>query len=274
MTHLEKEMADCDKAVDGCARCYLGISYDEYTQKVGNVGHQLQSLPLPPGFADAAELRARLLTLKKSTPEAQRLKELEAQLEAMQKVLRVVGAQGLPHAMSKAQRRLLAEREQLERQSREQSQHASMAQWAFLMPNGAPVVVVDGVRFRAELSQLLRRKLELLCEHRLAVAERIIEVGGRTVARDPAFAERVNAAAERFQARIAGVGGANDWDWGCVSNMIAPLRHEYAWHAHFPSLVERIPESMPSNSNGSPTQFLLELSAAIEKDRAAALALA
>ena len=272
MTHLEKEMADCDKAVDGCARCYLGISYDEYTQKAGNLGHQLQSLPLPPGFADAAELRARLLTLKKMTPEAQRLKELEAQLQAMQKALRVVGAQGLPHSMNKAQRRLLVEREQLERQAREQSQQASMVQWAFLMPNGAPVVVVDGVRFRAELSQLLRRKLELLCEHRLAVAERIIEVGGRTVARDPAFAERVNAAAERFQARIAGVGGANDWDWGCVSNMIAPLRHEYAWHAHFPSLVERIPESMPSN--GNPTQFLLELSAAIEKDRAAALALA
>ena len=269
MTRLEKEMADCDAALDACTRCYLGLPLAEYMQNMRNPVQLAHPPTLPPGFADAAELRARLLALNQTTPEAQRLKELGVQLEAIQKVLMTATPGPLP-GIQQEQQRLLAEREQLESRVRAQKQSASIAQWSVLMPNDAPVVVVDGVGFRAELSRLLQRKLDLLCRHRLAVAERIIKVRGQTIARDPAFAVRVNAAAERFQARIAAATGVRHCDWGYVSNLITPLRHEYEWQAHFPCLVQVIPESMPSH--GNPTAFLLELSAAIERDRAVALA--
>ena len=250
LSRLELEMEECDKELDRCVREHSGgaiVFFAEYMHKVRNLG--TQHPPLPPAFTDAAELQHMVLQFRKGdTAEALRLKEIEQKLEAL-----------TPTIEQEKRQWLEGEREQVARAVKMQEQDALMRAWGILMPNG--VTVMDGVGFRAELSKLLKRKLELLCEHRLLIAKRVLKRRAQTVVRDPEFVKQINMAADRFQAQIT---GAQD------SNAVLPLRHEYAWHAHFPSLVEKIPESLPSN--GDPTFWLLDLSMSIEKDRAAAVA--
>ena len=250
LNRLELEMEECDKELDRCVREHSGgaiVSFAEYMHKVRDLS--TQHPPLPPAFTDAAELQHMVLQFRKGdTAEALRLKEIEQKLEA------------LTPTIEQEKRQLLeGEREQVARAVKMQEQDALMRAWGILMPNG--VTVMDGVGFRAELSKLLKRKLELLCEHRLATAKRVLKIRAQTVVRDPEFVKQINMAADRFQAQITGAQ---------ASNAVLPLRHEYAWHAHFPSLVEKIPESLPSN--GDPPFWLLDLSMGIEKDRAAAVA--
>ena len=275
LSRLEAEMRACDQELDECLQRHTGLaSFGEYVGKVGadNLRMQLEHPPLPPGFVDAAELRMMLLSRKADTPEARLLFDVRKKLKTVEQVpvLADAGNKCMLPGLARDKQQLLGEQERLEQTIRLQTQQRQNRLWGLLVPNGEPVTVMDGVGFRSEFSELLRRKLDLLCEHRLAVAERILRMRSQTIARSLEFVERINAAADRFQARIVQCNGLNVFGnrMGLVSNMILPLRHEYAWHAHFPSLAENIPESLPSN--GDPTQWLLDLSLAIERDRAAA----
>ncbi len=264
-------MSACEQDLEQCLQRHTGMTcFAEYVQKVGNeqLRTNLQHPPLPPGFVDAAELRMLLLARKEDTPEARKLSEVRQKLEAVEQVLTTVGNKGLLTGIERERQQLLGERERLGQTVKEQRQLALNKSRSLLMPNGEPATVMDSVGFRIELSTLLQRKLDLLCEHRLAVAERILKIKVSTVTCNPELVERINDAADRFQAKIAEAQGYGRM--GAAAQLIQPLRHEYAWHAHFPSLVHKIPESMPSK--GDPTQWLIDLSIAIEKDRAAALA--
>ena len=273
LQRMEEALAACEREVDECMQRHFGAAIPTFAKYLDRIGaHRFPDCvatpPLPIGYVDAAELRTRLTC--EEAPEVQRLSTVQRQLEAMEQV----ALHDLP-SFGQDKKRLREEHEWLAHTLKMRRAEELRTRWSLLVSfTGENVVVVDGVRFRGELSALLKRKLDLLCQHRLAVAERVVRARAQSDARDTGHRERIDEAAKLFQGMIAhaldharGRGGTT-----YLKNVILPLRHEYVWQAHFPSLFECIPTSLPENTDLSP--WLTELSLAIERDRAAALAAA
>ena len=130
------------------------------------------------------------------------------------------------------------------------------------------VILVDGPGFKAALSPLLQRKARVLFEHRMLLAERIMQAkqgGAEHVA-------WINAGALQLQATIANLaqrrGPSMSNDGALQRTIRQAMLQDGALSAYFPCLFADIPEDLDSMAQVS--AFLAELSSGVERDRVAA----
>jgi len=240
---------------------------------------------IPRGMMDAAEFIAREHTMHMHqfsqlfTAEKLRLAEIQAKMQAYEKL------EDNPYMQSRVQsemQKLHCESSRLTARIHEITMQQTQQRWAYLMQDGG-LVVINGKGFQKELSALLHTKLELTFSHRSFIAKQVLlemqDCGPASAsADDPSslnknkdLVQSINTFAAQFQAKIREVLLLDPMGHvGAASSLLLPLRHKYSWHKYFPCLVSKIPEGFPSN--GCLTQFLLELSEAVENERAAAIA--
>ena len=233
MERIEAEMKECDAAIQACIRDRIGLaSAAEYFAQCGGVANvNVFSPPLPNGMIDAAEFRGRMLS--EMAIERQSFNQNWGRQEMVEVELKAL-----------VNRR-----------------------WALLMQ----LVVVDGAGFKAELSPLLQRKVKLLLDHRMLLAERIMQLK-----RDPEHLAWLNAAAGQLQTLIATLAqhhshSMRNQDSAAQTTIIRQsLLQDTALSAYFPSLFVEIPKDLVSNEKV--LAFLAGLSAGVERDRVKALA--
>jgi len=285
---LEEALNKCDKEIDVCVGNYtLGtLSAQDYFKQLGGIDKVVVMKPqIPRGMMDAAEFIAREHTMHMHqfsqlfTAEKLRLAEIQAKMQAYEKL------EDNPYMQSRVQsemQKLHCESSRLTARIHEITMQQTQQRWAYLMQDGG-LVVINGKGFQKELSALLHTKLELTFSHRSFIAKQVLlemqDCGPASAsADDPSslnknkdLVQSINTFAAQFQAKIREVLLLDPMGHvGAASSLLLPLRHKYSWHKYFPCLVSKIPEGFASN--GCLTQFLLELSEAVENERAAAIA--
>jgi hypothetical protein len=184
LTDIEVGMQKNDEDIEACLQLYVGMSWSEYVKSGGGINHMIGLPPvvpaghvpgLPRGMVDAAEFlkivteKELLITQCKEKVKAciQQIYDIEKAEALIGQAIHVHGVRGFGRQDVKAQ--LIDVRERCIGEEK----RLNLELW-----NLSELNAVDAVSFQAELTYLLKSKLELRLSHKKSIALRMVELRG------------------------------------------------------------------------------------------------
>lgn len=171
LSEIEEGMQKNDEEIEACLQLYVGMSWGEYVKSFEGVyTMDLTKPPLPPGTVDAAEFlktvteKELLLSQCKEQVKAciQQIAEIEKAEALIGQPVAVFGRQNVKAQLINVREQRISEEKRLNQELWSLSERKT----------------VDAVSFQAELTYLLKRKLELRLSHKKSIALRMVELRG------------------------------------------------------------------------------------------------
>ncbi len=166
LSEVEKKMQKNDDELENCVQLYVGLSWSEYVKLVG-VDVNLCLPQLPGGMMDAADFFKMITEKELALNQCKaRIAACTQQIEDLEKAEALIGQPiHTPGRHMKTQ--LVYTREQCTAEAKQ----FELERWRY-----SKIHVMDGRRFQAELSALLKIKLELAISHKKSIACRMLEL--------------------------------------------------------------------------------------------------
>ncbi len=172
----EEELAKCDNEIDRCVKEHtMGkISASQYFEQLRGIQNvDITDPQLPTGMVDAEEFR---VTMSSSFyPHTTEVKLKLAVIEAKMQVYETTPNPNPSHRELSQKQNLCNERDKAASEVHELTKREIKARWSYLMQNGG-VKVIDGKKFKAELSTLLKHKMDLTLMQTMSIAEQMPDV--------------------------------------------------------------------------------------------------
>jgi hypothetical protein len=183
LTDIEVGIQKNNEEIEACLQLYVGMSWSEYVKSGGGINHMIGLPPvvpaghvpgLPPGMVDAAEF-LKIVTEKELliTQCKEKVKACIQQISDIEKAEGLIG-QAIHHngfGNGFGRHNVKAQLIDVRERCIGEEKRLNLELW-----NLSELNAVDAVSFQAELTYLLKRKLELRLSHKKSIALRMVEL--------------------------------------------------------------------------------------------------